>query len=519
MSIDTVSSGDAEWQAYSAYYANASFFGKPFDNEFWRDLVIQVGDQEPSIRYAIFALGHLARQFDLDQKLHGGDCTCPHCRTALTSYNKAISQITNRQFTRSKIHVPLISCVLFIGLEFMQGNTEKGLMLLGKGNELFCKVFEDGSPELAPTLDLLRPIFERLQLTSHLFGHRIHQLTRSLPVTPTDRETGLEDVTPENLREMLFDIMARAYELLKQALAQVSEGLGPSQLDRDVILEELQQWTTLLQSYRTRHGQCLSFDDIYKLAVLECFEAVSKIWLFSINNIGAAGRKDLDADFARVVNTAGSVLEPLAEQSKPPPFTFEMSFLPLLYFTASRCRQPAIRRRALALLRLTSARESAWERSEMIFVTKRLIEVEEAEAGIVGDDPADFDSDYSIRDPSRLMGDIFIGPEHVKDAHGREQVLVTYKFQAASHVSKENLQEWVMLDPEDFPLPLRFGGVDGSRDSPSPLGFSRPGEEGSQHLDKVKVEKKTNVSPWIQTAPKRNTALSPKSDTGGRICK
>lgn len=72
--------------------------------------------------------------------------------------------------------------------------------------------------------------------------------------------------------------------------------------------------------------------------------------------------------------------------SPPPPsaspaahFTFEISVIPYLYITASRCRCPSTRREALALLERNPPREGLWDAQQHAAVARRIVEIEEGE--------------------------------------------------------------------------------------------------------------------------------------------
>jgi hypothetical protein len=60
-------------------------------------------------------------------------------------------------------------------------------------------------------------------------------------------------------------------------------------------------------------------------------------------------------------------------------FKFEMSIIPPLYHTATRCRCPVTRRKAVALLARGPPREGLWDAEQHVLVANRVIEMEESE--------------------------------------------------------------------------------------------------------------------------------------------
>jgi hypothetical protein len=64
-----------------------------------------------------------------------------------------------------------------------------------------------------------------------------------------------------------------------------------------------------------------------------------------------------------------------------PSFTFEMGVIPPLYFVATKCRDPTIRRRALSLLKKALERESSWRASHAARALEQIIALEEENRG------------------------------------------------------------------------------------------------------------------------------------------
>jgi hypothetical protein len=60
-----------------------------------------------------------------------------------------------------------------------------------------------------------------------------------------------------------------------------------------------------------------------------------------------------------------------------------MALVPPLYLTATRCRDPFIRRRALSILWATSRQEGIWNSDMLAKIAERLISIEEDGLGQV----------------------------------------------------------------------------------------------------------------------------------------
>lgn len=74
------------------------------------------------------------------------------------------------------------------------------------------------------------------------------------------------------------------------------------------------------------------------------------------------------------------LMERCCEKSR---FTFELNVIAPLYIVVQKCRDPVLRRRALALLRRAPAQEGLWYRDIIVQVAQRTIELEEGTDGFV----------------------------------------------------------------------------------------------------------------------------------------
>ena len=71
-----------------------------------------------------------------------------------------------------------------------------------------------------------------------------------------------------------------------------------------------------------------------------------------------------------------------AKAIEKPTFTFEVGAVPPLYFTATKCRIPSLRRRALDLITRAPRKECMWGAESTAELVARLIAIEEAELGL-----------------------------------------------------------------------------------------------------------------------------------------
>ena len=112
-------------------YQTAPVLSGHFDHSFWSHWVLRVADSEPAVRHAVVAIA------SLHEKSVTMRVPSTHADSfSLFQYNKAIRQLTDRAMERQSNHVVLLTCVLFICLEFLGGNPDLALGHLQNGMKI-----------------------------------------------------------------------------------------------------------------------------------------------------------------------------------------------------------------------------------------------------------------------------------------------------------------------------------------------------------------------------------------------
>jgi hypothetical protein len=417
----------SEWQAYEHYTTSiSSILGGACDNDVWKKLVLQVADEEPTVRQGLFALGYLFR--------HGSgtsdaprDCSCRHCQRALNYYNRSIqsfSDFLKRPSSGRSRDVALLSCTIFICLEFYRMNDATGISLISQGCNMIGEVTVDDASGIDPRLIKL---FDRLWLLASMFGH--HQ-RRPLPAPPDMVEViflaPFESI--EDARDQLHEITTVVQDLrLKNFRAHLhssddealSKSLAILSSQQDKVLHLLDDWEqhfdTLVANY-----QKPSRSTSHALAIFRVKHMICRMRASDRLNLLEMRVHDRTAEYAELIIAAGDVLNNMAGRNTSQEFSFEAGFLPGLYLTTLKCRDSVIRRRALELMCLAKAKEGLWQRSELVTIAARVIELEEGLATL--DLPDETETDWQGRPPR--FDDVLAGLNYTKD--GTTYVDVTY---------------------------------------------------------------------------------------------
>ncbi|GFF25559.1 hypothetical protein IFM61606_09490 [Aspergillus udagawae] len=355
-----------ERRAFAHYSQHAApFIAGVLDIDFWGGVITQVCQAEPAVWDAINAISALFENPDLcsdpvrlrqnDNKSQG---LRPSHSDALRWYSRSLATM-RRQIDRGSVdmNVALISCILFICIEMVQGQVEEALRLYQQGVSLIFELRAGGTrmwscTDFALLQDTIFPIFLRLGT--------IAQRVSGFPVSSLlDEMQGRTEITFSSLSSARLAMAALAAEgMIFQRTAEkhfATNGHGcaiPPALKskQEDLQKRLAKWhhafTNLVNSSDP------SELPISVTSLLLSFHAVTSIvTAVSTEHLETAYDAFLP-QFQLIVEQSAVHLEASAgPNGRQPPFTFEMGPGLSLLMTVIKCRDPWLRRRALGLLR------------------------------------------------------------------------------------------------------------------------------------------------------------------------
>lgn len=344
----------------------------PLDPYFWTRLVLQFSQMEPAVRHSIIAAASLYEQ----AHSHPDDNATPLPRDnnlALSHYNSAIRHLK----TMENEALVLLVCVIFVCIESLRGNraaatahSQHGISILRRVEETFPWVRE-----------YLSPIFRRLGVLPFFFlvPERIEAnllcLDDSLPASFSyfaDAEFYLDGILGRTVR-----LVRRCDVYRFGSLRQ--ETLPPPHIfaEQDLTRTLLEKWHANFVQLESTPSQQTKLSHTHRCNLLVKYQ-LYRVWT---ETCIAPQETVYDAwiDTFRAMVASVASLEPpkYGSSARRPLFTFEMGFIPLLYFVAMKCRCLETRLSALSLMkRLGATRENLWELVPMFASAKRLIEIE-----------------------------------------------------------------------------------------------------------------------------------------------
>jgi hypothetical protein len=170
-----------------------------FDSDFWGRITLQMAHAEPAVRHALIALGYLLETEDGSMK-HARSKFAGHheSRTLLHHYNKSVTSLVNRMTEATySPEVALVTCVLFVCIDFLRGNyitafqhLTNGLKIVSehhkrvRSDSVMSQSQTSGSPLttslVRPTSMIeeeLRPIFIRAMSSAMMYGVEVRTIS------------------------------------------------------------------------------------------------------------------------------------------------------------------------------------------------------------------------------------------------------------------------------------------------------------------------------------------------------
>ena len=368
----------------------------------WTSSTKQLLESEPAVRYAMVSVG----AFNERRNFHARSTPCGNTITstsaqkieasirreqehhnnpfALSQYNKAITHLTKAMSSSSSnsVDTALLVCILFVCVECLRGDYEPALQHFKGGMSIALAAAGTQGPnsrghQTTAIREKLLPFFNRLELLGQVYG------------TQPMYEYGLQpsETLPQTFhsiveaRDSIVHLMNLSIRLIHSTrTSRYSNGITPiDRLYHSQIINCLHAWKETLDHYlltvppSPRLTEAATILQIQQLATLT--------WL---NRSLVPEECATDADiplYERAVSLAETLPSTTdsAQSFQPSTFLFDMETVSPLYLVAIKCRHPAIRRRAIAVLRRRVRREGLWDSGKAAAIAERVVEIEEAE--------------------------------------------------------------------------------------------------------------------------------------------
>ena len=386
------------------------------ESDFWEKIVLQLSHKEPAVKHAVLAISALHQQWDMY-----GSSAYEADRNALVQYSKGVGEAkvmlkrtqAGSNARKEDIEKVLVACILFVCFENLIGDYSSASLHLSNGLQILASegmnlVSRGARHGLELNIiDLLNRFdFQAMTFSQTQFPLR-KAATRFSTTPPSPLPIGFQS---------LAEVRIHLFEQVNWALA-VDEVLGLSRLGvrqhsvkdpqtmlfeasiaRDIAEVRLEQFWDLVESY-VDHS-LIPIDTEFRAsptyAYMRVYHRVARL----ITQNGCTGYEcswdqcmpEFEENLAYL-----SMLQRHSGESTPDekcPLSLDVGICVPLYLIGNKCRDPALRRRIIAVLDARQRKEGIWESAGAARVIERLMTIEERNtrrlrAEVTGGSPAD----------------------------------------------------------------------------------------------------------------------------------
>ena len=359
------------------------------DADFWKRLFLQASHSQPAVKHALIAIASVHESLELaenDAARYYDAAARKRRAFSLIHYNKAIQLLVrDNQDSSDRLRTILIMCILFIVFEGFQSgyiacalHLQSGLALLHQWISSRRLARKPGN-ELDSTEDLINkriaPAFNRFIVQASTFADsRIHAgQYNTYTVQPT-----APAVQPR------FGSFAEAREALDEFMRWMFYSVNnpkPSSVPviRGALERTLEDWRRAFSHFWPRTDKTFDPQDLRAARLMQIYYHVSFIIIDAYLSDDEIVFDKHVKHFGAIVETSREILstDAGADGEYKLSFSFDFGVTPPLYFTASHCRDPLIRRRALALMRLSYRKQGCWNSEHSAKCAEEIIKIEE----------------------------------------------------------------------------------------------------------------------------------------------
>lgn len=330
-----------------------------YDHLFWGTWVRQACFQESAIQHAMIAVGALHESV-ASTCAEDSWTAIRQQYFAIRQYNKAIKYLTSIAAPSPPTENVLTCCIIFIMFENLYGRNGEASKHLKSGLAILKSWKPRTSSELAVKTEYLTPIYTR--------GYN-----REASV---DMKTpfGNVEIARKNLQILLDSIyLSINYAVVSDQVVAVDvKGLNARRV--------LQQWYTQFAALQEPND-----DESCRAKILLRLQfETAVILLVSVHLEDECGFDEYIDNFRTIVSQCerlvaleGRLLG--RDIGSPETFTygFDLNILPPLNITAFKCRDPGLRRKAIALLNIGNRYEGLWNGKTVARIAQKTLEIEE----------------------------------------------------------------------------------------------------------------------------------------------
>lgn len=362
--------------------------------DFWTSVIPQICRSEPAVWDAVIAISALfehpdqCRDFTFLRSPHGRSQPLSTIQqNALAWYSRSISSVRSQIDRRgADPYIALISCILFICIEMIQGRVEEALQLYQQGVSLIFDLRTQTSrgivsmSKVSLLEDTIVPLFLRLcAISLTISGVQPIGLYRLIKIDSPRMFESLDDA-----RSCITELSTEVQTFEKNATKHVQAVGRDSDVAQEMLDRQQSLKDRLANWYHAYIAMCNNLQPEATIPqslepVLLAYHAALLIYTSECLTQQEMVYDNHLAGFVTIVEQASLALASTAGPTgTQPPFTFEMSAGIPLFLTCMKCRDATIRRKALQLLKQGPPMQGFFKCMPVSQLAEKIINIEES---------------------------------------------------------------------------------------------------------------------------------------------
>lgn len=378
-------------RAFQYYLERSAFLISTYRisiSRFWSALGPRISHAHPSVRHMLIAVASLQESYH-----HSSDSSVPPNQAnmahayALQQYNKSLKSLTAPSAVEITPEILLTCCALCAAFETFQNHPSISAMHIYSGlkiiREHYSKV-DSRRSMLAEDLihDTLVPVFQCLGVDACAFIDDI----------PRQKDWFTDDSCIENGLRVpgFFFNLYEAHECMDSLLKCIFRATTAPTVAKKAALKKLNDiMPEYLRSLDTSMKLLPQNKDAkfeHGVRSLKVHHRVGTIMMQTFVHSDEMIYDDYRQDFEFIVSECTKLLDvdtrdgAISRQL----FGLYLGYIPPLFFTATRCRDPCIRRQAITVLHHSTRRERIWDSCTAARIAERVMEIEERGLVVLG---------------------------------------------------------------------------------------------------------------------------------------
>jgi len=359
-----------------------------FEPYFWDKLVLQLSHAHLTVQQSLVALSAIYEDHESGRSMTAGS----RKEFVLQQYNKAVRLLVEYLSSDEQDpKVALISCLMFVWIEFLQNNVDSGIQHLNSGvkilqhirkSDVIAASSHDTEIDKEDIYGSLSRSFRRLRIQAAMHGSTRDGITVSSTIyfedygrIPRSFSNIFESrICLDNEINAIWGYMRKLRDVDKLS-NYVEMGASTINSIRLVHLQRLEEWKVANDTMAEK----LQDASNPRLLYLQLYHIMMTLGLKTL--LGSEMSYDEHvSDFEWILKLCETLIcNDRHERSLP--LSFDTGVIPPLTFLVLKCRLRAFRQRAIHLLRLAPQQEGMWVRDRILKICMWKVALEEVGRG------------------------------------------------------------------------------------------------------------------------------------------